>query len=111
MKKIAKTSDSGSIIYNSDIINQIIKCAFDEIEGVSLATPKTSSVNIRYKEGIKLEALGEYVYIDVYVKQDINLSVKETAYSIQQNIKNALETMTEFKVKDINVHVIDVDLS
>ena len=109
MKTVSKHSDSGKIVYTSEIITQIVKCAFDEIKGVELATPKTSSVSGRYKQGIKIDTVGDEVHVDVFVKQCHEVNVRDTAFKIQQNIKNSLESMTEFKVKAVNVHVIDVD--
>ena len=49
------------------------------------------------------------IYIDVYVKVRFSESVRDVAYKVQQIIKNELETATNFKVKDVNVHVVDVE--
>lgn len=109
MKIVSKQSDTGKVVYTSEIVYQIVKCAFEEIHGVELATPKTSAVSNRYSQGIRIDTVGDVLYIDVFVKQCHFVNVRDTAFKIQQNIKNSLETMTDFKVGDINIHVIDVD--
>jgi len=109
MKIVSKQNGQGKTIYNSDIVCQIVKCAFEEIQGAELASPKNSAVSSRYGKGIKMETVGDVLHIDVFVKQCHFVNVRDTAFKIQQNIKNSLETMTDFKVGDINIHVIDVD--
>jgi len=111
MRIVSKPNESGKTVYTSEIICQIVKCAFDEIKGAKLATPKSSTVSGRYKQGIKVDTVGDEVYIDVFVKQNHDVAVRDTAFKIQQSIKNSLEAMTDFKVKDININIIDVDYS
>ena len=111
MKIVSKQSDSGRVAYTSEIVYQIVKCAFEEINGAELATPRSSAVSNRYKQGIKIDTVGDVLHIDVFVKQCHFVNVRETAFKIQQNIKNSLETMTDFNVGDINIHVIDVDFA
>ena len=108
MKIVSAQSDSGKVIYTSEIITQIVKCAFDGIKGVELATPKTSAVSGRYRQGIKVDIVDNEVYIDAFVKQNHDVSARDTAFRIQQNVKNSLEAMTAFNVNKISIHIIDV---
>ncbi len=67
--------------------------------------------NIEKKQKIvKIETEDHEVYVDVYVKVRPDVKVPEVAFNIQRAIKNAFETMVEFKVKEINVHVIGVKI-
>ena len=111
MKIVSKSSDSGKVIYNSDIIAPIVKLSLDKIDGVELATSIKGSVNSRRNQGIRVESVSDLVYIDVYVKVRFSESVREVAYKVQQIIKNELETATNFHVKDVNVHVVDVEFA
>lgn len=111
MKIVSKAGNNGKVVYNSDIIAPIVKYSLDKIDGVELSTAKKGSVNSRRNQGIRVESVSEQIFIDVYVKVRFSDSVREMAYKVQQVIKNELETATNFKVKDVNVHVVDVEFA
>ena len=97
--------------YSSDILPNIVLCAMDGIEGVvnnRLSDAKKEAA--RVKRMISIDASGDFIYVDVYVKVRYNVNVTDVACKIQESIKNAFNT-TEFKVKDINVHIVDVELA
>ena len=50
----------------------------------------------------------EVVHIDVFVNVKFGYSVKDVAFRVQENIKSSVESMTEFKVDSVNVHVVGV---
>lgn len=109
MKIVTKTDKSGKTIYSSEILSPIVKCAAEEIEGVVKYEPKDSKVSKRYADAVKIETIGDYIYINIYIKVYHYVKVKEVSYRIQEAVKNTIESMTEFVIKDINVHVIDVE--
>ena len=45
---------------------------------------------------------------DVFVKVKFGYSVRDVAFRVQENIKSSVESMTEFKVMAVNVHVVGV---
>lgn len=110
MKVVSKVDSNGKIVYSSEIINDIIESALYSVEGVAKLSPTNSKVNRKYRKGIRVDSVGDNVYIDVFVKLQYNVSVRDVSYRIQQSIKDTLESMTDFNIKDINVHVIDVEL-
>ncbi len=110
MNVVSRTDKNGKVVYSSDILNSIVQCAAEEVEGV-VKNSQNSKINKRYKNGVKVESIGEYVYIDVFVKLYHNVKVKDVSYLVQESIKNTVESMTDFKVKDINVHVVDVEFA
>ncbi|MCH5151181.1 MAG: Asp23/Gls24 family envelope stress response protein [Clostridiales bacterium] len=105
MKVINRFDESGRLVYSSEIIRDIVDCALVEVEGV-VKYPDDSK---QAKDSIKVEYVEDEVFIDVYVKLAYNVEVSDVASSIQSTVKNTIENMTEFKVKDVNVHVIDVE--
>lgn len=105
MKVVNRFDESGRLVYSSDIIRDIVDCALSEVEGVV----KYAENSKQARESIKVEQVGDEMFIDVYVKLRYNVEVSDVASSIQSTIKNTIESMTEFKVKDVNVHVIDVE--
>ena len=106
MKVIKRINAKGKTAYSSDILPNIVLC-----EGVvnnRLSDAKKEAA--RVKRMISIDASGDFIYVDVYVKVRYNVNVTDVACKIQESIKNAFNT-TEFKVKDINVHIVDVELA
>ena len=48
------------------------------------------------------------VYVDVSVAVRYGYNVPELAYRVQQSVKQSIENMTNFKVAEVDVHVLDV---
>ena len=105
MKVVNRFDETGRLVYSSDIIRDIVDCALNEVDGVVKFIENSKQA----RESIKVEQVADEMFIDVYVKLRYNVEVSDVASSIQSTIKNTIESMTEFKVKDVNVHVIDVE--
>ncbi len=107
MKIISKGDEKGKVVYCSDILYNLVLCAMKEVDGV--IDLDVGNIKAAKKQKIvKIETEEHQVYVDVYVKVRPDIKVPEVAFNIQRAIKNAFETMVEFKVKEINVHVIGV---
>ena len=105
MKVINRFDATGRLVYSSEIIRDIVDCALGEVDGVV----KYADNSKQARESIKVEVVEDEVFIEVYVKLAYNVEVSDVASSIQSTVKNVIENNTEFKVKDVNVHVIDVE--
>ena len=105
MKVIKRINAKGKTAYSSDILPNIVLCAMDGIEGVV-----NNRLSDAKKEAARVKRMISIIYVDVYVKVRYNVNVTDVACKIQESIKNAFNT-TEFKVKDINVHIVDVELA
>lgn len=105
MKVVNRFDETGRLVYSSDIIRDIVDCALNEVDGVV----KYFENSKQARESIKVEQVGDEMFIYVYVKLYYNVEVSDVASGIQSTVKNTIESMTEFKVKDVNVHVIDVE--
>ena len=105
MRVVNRFDESGRLVYNSDIVRDIVDCTLNEVDGVVKFTENSKQA----RESIKVKQIGDEMHVDVYVKLAYNVEVSDVASSIQSTIKNTVESMTEFKVKDVNVHVIDVE--
>ncbi len=104
MKVVNKGDDSGRLVYNSDIIQDIVACALTEISGIIMYEPNSRQA----RDSIKVDQVNDEVYVDVFVKLRYDVEVNDVASTIQNTIHNTIEAMTEFKVKDVNVHVLEV---
>lgn len=95
------TTQKGKITYNSSIVSGIVALAVGEVEGVHLINAKN--------KGIKLNFDKQGIVADINVKVDITANVSSLAFKIQQSIKHNVESMTNYKVEKVNVHVTDVN--
>ncbi len=104
MKVVNKVEESGRLVYNSDIIRDIVACALHEIKGIIMYEPNSK----QDRDSIKVDQVNDEVYVDVFVKLRYDVEVNDIASTIQSTIHSTIEAMTEFKVKDVNVHVLDI---
>ncbi len=105
MKVVNRYDESGRLVYSSEIVRDIVDCALNEVDGVV----KFAANSKQARDSIKVEQVGDEMYVDVYVKLLYNVEVSDVASCIQSTAKNTIESMTEFKVKAVNVHVIEVE--
>lgn len=103
MSNIRLTSNdkqSGKVVYNAGIVQNIVALAVAEVEGTLPLQGK--------KNGVSLFIEKEGVYADVSVIVKYGYNVPELAYRIQQTVKQSVENMTHYKVMKIDVHILDV---
>ena len=114
-KKIKKlvTDDDGDLSYKKNIVVQIIELAAKEISGVhsfssTVGLSFRSIFNRKLKKGISIDFTEDGLIIDIYLNILFGHSVNDVAFRVQENIKRSVESMTEFKVKKVNVNVYGV---
>lgn len=95
------------IIYNKNVVNNIIYVAISEIPYVELIQP-TYFAQSKINKAVKIIFNGKNLSIDVVVKIHASQSISDTAFRIQEAIKHSIESMTEYVVNDVNVKVLDV---
>ena len=103
MSNIRLTSNnkqSGKIVYNTGIVQNIVALAVAEVEGVIPTQGK--------KDGVSLYLEKDGVYVDISVVVKYGYNVPDLAYRIQQTVKQSVENMTHFKVAEVDVHIEDV---
>ena len=100
IKLNTKDKQSGKVVYNANIVQNIVDLAIREVEGAMPVDGKRNGISLY------LEKDGVYADVSVVVKYGYN--VPELAYRIQQSIKQNVENMTRYKVAEVNVHIQDV---
>ncbi len=113
---IEKSNEANErISYNIDIVKSIVTLATKEINGVAnvdKTTNKLCSLFTKDKDrGVKVVRSKDGVIIDVYINVYSNSQVNEISWRIQENIKTAVQTMMDIKVKSVNINVVNVDFS
>lgn len=107
-------TEKDSVTYKKKVIFSIVSLATQEINGIASISRNYVSVmknlfNKNVNKGIMInfDKNGK-VNIDVFVNVKFGYSVKDVSFRVQENIKQSVESMTEFKVGLINVTVVGV---
>ncbi|MBP5308160.1 MAG: Asp23/Gls24 family envelope stress response protein [Clostridia bacterium] len=105
-KKYQSAESKGKTYYNAGIVKGIVSLAVSEVAGVAISPKGKKSAKI--SDAIKLKFGDNGISVDVFVNVYTGYTVPDVAFNIQQNIKQSVESMSEYKISDINVHVAGV---
>ena len=93
----------GCIHISEDVLASLASSAAVEVEGISgmmnLTTKKSNA------KGVRLTVEDDGAAVDLYVMIRYGYAIPEVAEKIQTAVSNAIESMTGFSVKAVNVHV------
>lgn len=101
----------GNIKISVDVVTTIAGIAASEIEGVScMYTSFVDGFAQRFgakktTKGVKVDMSGNTVGIDLYIVVDYGVKIPELAWTIQENVKNSVESMTGLSVSYVNIHI------
>ena len=107
--KVRKEESKGKTYYNTSIVKGIVSLAVSEVAGVAISPKHSKSSKI--SDSIKLKFNDSGISVDVFVNVYAGYVVPDVAFNIQQNIKQSVESMSEYKISEINVHVVSVIIS
>lgn len=113
VKTKVSVEKGGKVSYERSVVAEIIELAAKEIAGVAsfaanagLAVKSAFSKN--FKKGINLIFTEDGIETTVYLNALFGFSVNEVAFRVQENIKKSVESMTEYKIKKINIVIVGV---
>lgn len=107
-------TDMGSIQIAPEVIEIIAGLATVEVQGVAgMSGGFAGGIaellgRKNLSKGVKVEVGQKEAAIDVNIIIEYGNRIPEVASSIQQNVKNAIESMTGLNVVEVNVHIHDV---
>lgn len=107
----------GNVNISDDVIGIITSIAASEIEGVSGLYGKfTDNLGEKLgiknlKKGIKIDIVDEEVNVLLNIIVDYGIKIPDISWKIQENVKNAIESMTGLKVSEVNVHVHGININ
>ncbi len=110
-------SELGAIRIADEVVSIIAGLAATEVEGVSYMSggivggiaEAVGRKNL--SKGVKVEVGEEETAVDLYLIVSYGSRIPDVAWSVQENVKKAIETMTGLKVVKVNVHVQGVHFS
>lgn len=114
MLEMGQETNLGKVEIAPEVIEVIAGIAATEIEGVAAMRGNFAAGVVErlgkknHGKGVKVELTNEGIVVDVYVLMYFGVSIPSVAQSIQDNIRQALLTMTGLDLKEVNVHVVGV---
>lgn len=106
-----------NVTYKKNVVISIVSLATQEISGIaSISRKSVSVIKSAFSKNINRGIIVDFTdtntaKIDVFVNVKFGCSVKDVAFRVQENIKSSVESMTEYKVESVNVHVVGVNFS
>ncbi|MCP3032973.1 Asp23/Gls24 family envelope stress response protein [Halobacillus sp. A1] len=113
---VTEGSTLGNVEIAPEVIEVIAGIAVSEVAGVAsmrgnFATGVVERLGKKsHGKGVKVELDQDGILIDAYVVMDYGISIPDTAQKIQDNTRQALKNMTALEIKEINVHVVGVQM-
>ncbi|BEP28993.1 Asp23/Gls24 family envelope stress response protein [Helicovermis profundi] len=107
----------GNVNISDDVIGIITSIAASEIKGVSgLYGGFTDNLGEKLgiknlKKGIKIDIQDEKVNVLLNIVVDYGIKIPDISWKIQENVKNAIESMTGLLVNEVNIHVHGINIS
>ncbi|MBE6838063.1 MAG: Asp23/Gls24 family envelope stress response protein [Ruminococcus sp.] len=109
-----KKTQQGTLKVSEDVIETIIRLAVKDTEGVaSLQAPAVDIKKMIFSkyeksDAIKVKLAGDSVQIDVSVAAKYGYKISALGESLQERIKNDVQSMTGVMVSRINVTVANL---
>lgn len=106
-----ESSQGGKVVFAEDVVATIASLAASDVEGVhAMSGTAMDGISEKfgkksYTKGIKVEVGTEECAVDINVIIKYGYRIQEVSQKVQQEIKNAIETMTGLKVVEVNVYV------
>ena len=104
---LTQTDNDGSVNISEDVVAAIAS----EVEGVgAMMTTMTEQLTEQFmgkkpSRGVRMEIQDGEITLDVYLIVKYGFAIPEIAAKVQDAVMGAVETMTGFSVKAVNVHV------
>src|SRR5699024_512869 len=102
----------GKIEIAPEVIETIAGLAVTEGEGISTMR---GTITERFSkkspsQGVKVELVNGSVVVDLYVVVKYGHTIQKVANEIQTNVKQTLKNMVDLDVKEVNVHIVDLEM-
>lgn len=111
-----ETTTENGIKIADDVVAVIAGVAVSEVPGVAGMSggfaggiTEVLSGKKNLAKGIKVEVGEKETKIDVNIIVEYGTRIPDVAFEIQNRVKKAVESMTGFKVEEVNVHVQGVN--
>ena len=108
---VKKDNSLGSIRIADEVVSIIAGLAATEVEGIAgmsggIAGGIAEMLGRRnFAKGVKVEVGEKEAAVDLYIIVKYGVRIPDVALAVQENVKQAIETMTGLSVVEVNIHV------
>ena len=108
---VRKDNSLGSIRIADEVVSIIAGLAATEVEGIAgmsggIAGGIAEMLGRRnFAKGVKVEVGEKEAAVDLYIIVKYGVRIPDVALAAQENVKQAIETMTGLSVVEVNIHV------
>jgi len=104
----------GRVEIAPEVIEVIAGIAASEVEGVTSMRGNFASGVVErlgkknHGKGVKVELNEASIKVDVYCSMKFGVSIPVVAQKVQDNVRQALQTMTAINLDEVNIHIVGV---
>ena len=104
-------NEMGNVNISEDVIVTISNIAANEIEGVAGVYSGIADALLeifrgkKFNKGVSVVLEEEKISVTIIIDVEYGRIIPEVSKKVQENVKNAIESMTEREVNEVNVHV------
>ena len=108
---VKKDSSLGAIRIEDEVVSIIAGLAATEVDGIAgmsggIAGGIAEMLGRKnFAKGVKVEVGEKESAVDLYIIVKYGVRIPDIALAVQENVKQAIETMTGLSVVEVNVHV------
>ncbi len=108
---VQKDNSLGTIRIADEVVSIIAGLAATEVEGIAgmsggIAGGIAEMLGRRnFAKGVKVEVGEKEAAVDLYIIVKYGVRIPDVALAAQENVKQAIETMTGLSVVEVNIHV------
>ena len=103
----------GQVKIADEVVAIIAGLAANEVNGVScIGSSMVGKKNKRnFSKGIQIDIADNEVICDVDVYINYGVIIPDISFQIQQKVKVAIENMTDLTVKEVNIHILGIQVN
>ena len=117
MEEIKLPDAGNNVKISEDVVQIIAGIAAGEVDGVhalgnSLAGGIAELLGGKksVSRGVKVDIKEETVIIDVHIVVRYGVRIPDVAWTVQEKVKDAVETMTGLEVLKVNIHIDGINI-
>lgn len=106
-----ETTGNGSIRIADEVVSIIAGLAATEVDGIAaMSGGLVGGIaeilgKKNFAKGVKVEVGEREAAVDLYIIVEYGVRIPDVALTVQERVKQAIETMTGLDVVEVNVHV------
>ena len=116
VKTVKSTNNLGAIRIADEVVSIIAGLAATEVDGVAgMSGGLVGGIaemlgRKNFAKGVKVEVGEKEAAADLYIIVKYGVRIPDVALAVQENVKQAIETMTGLEVSDVNIRIAGVEM-